>query len=389
MISLHNVYLTNEGPRRIDIQDGKITSIVPDQEDAGDSQATQIHFENCFAFPGLINSHDHLHFDLFPRLGNRIYSDYVEWGADIHAVNRKEIDSILKVPLPIRTQWGLYKNLLNGITTVVHHGEYLAIADPVIEVFQRCNMLHSVQQEKHWRWKLNRPLGRGRLFVVHAGEGTNIRSRREIDTLIRWNLFKRELIAVHGVAMDEEQAGAFAALVWCPDSNYFLLNRTADIPRLRQKTTILFGTDSTLSASWNIWEQLRFARKLGMITDEALFQSVTRSPAMVWRLPGRGMLREGFQADVVIATRRSAAGDYPPWLAINPADIALVIQNGRVRLCDEDRYRQIQNDGSDRATFSRVFLEGSTKYVCGNLPGLMAEIKRYAPEVVFPVQCAD
>jgi hypothetical protein len=167
------------------------------------------------------------------------------------------------------------------------------------------------------------------------------------------------------------------------------LNRTADIPHLGQRTTILFGTDSTLSASWNLWEQLRFARKLGMITDEALFQSVTRSPATVWRLPGRGMLREGFQADVVVVNRRSTAGDFDSWFEINPADIALVIQNGRVRLCDDDRYRQIQNDGSDRATFSKVSLEGSTKYVCGNLPGLMAEIKRYAPEVIFPVRCAD
>src|SRR5579859_431298 len=265
MISLRNVHLLGQGPGTINIRDGKIESIVLTGDHGGESAFAQLDFENCLAFPGLINSHDHLHFNLFPRLGNRIYSDYVEWGADIHAVNQKEIDTILTIPKPMRAQWGVYQNLLNGVTTVVHHGEYLPLAAPVIEVFQRCNMLHSVRQEKNWKWKLNRPFVQPWPFVIHAGEGTNPEARREIDSLARWNFFKRKLIAIHGVAMNEGQAGSFSALVWCPKSNFFLLNQTADIPRLRQKTAVLFGTDSTLTASWNVWEQLRFARSLGML----------------------------------------------------------------------------------------------------------------------------
>jgi cytosine/adenosine deaminase-related metal-dependent hydrolase len=389
MISLHNVYLINEGLRQIDIENGKIVSIKPEAGGGVDSQTTHLHFDQSLAFPGLINSHDHLHFDCFPRMGNRIYSDYVDWGADIHHANRGEIDSILKIPTPFRTQWGLYKNLLNGITTVVHHGEYLAVTDPVVDVFQQCNMLHSVRQERRWRWRLNKPFAGRRPFVVHAGEGTNLRAHREIDSLIRWNLLKRELIAVHGIAMDERQAARFRALIWCPDSNYFLFNRTADIPHLRQKTTILFGTDSTLSASWNIWDQLRSARRLGMISDEALFNAVTRAPAAVWRMEGKGTLRVGSQADLVAANRKSPVGDYASWFETTPADIALVVQNGAVRLCDEDRFRQLQHAGSACATFSRVSLEGSVRYVCGNLTGLLSAIKAYAPQAVFPLQSAD
>jgi len=386
MISLHGVHLMNHGPGRINIEGSTIASMHLPDHDGQDDRSTRFHFDDAIAFPGLINSHDHLDFNLFPRLGNRIYSNCPQWGADIHAVNRKTIDAILNIPQPLRTQWGLYKNLLNGVTTVVQHGEHLRLSDPVIDVFQQCNVLHSVQQEPHWKLKLNNPFARGWPFVIHAGEGTDGQSLNDIDTLIRWNVFRRELIGVHGVAMNEEQASAFAALVWCPDSNYFLLNRTADIPRLQRKTTVVFGTDSTLSASWNLWEQLRLARKLGMMTDEALFQSVTQTPATVWRLPRKGILREGGQADIVVAKRAGGGeDDLAAWFAVNPEDIMLVIQNGSVRLCDEARYRQLRENRSSVEAFSQIVLQDSTKYVRGNLPGLIAEIKEYAPGAVFPI----
>jgi len=378
MISLHGVHVIGQGIKDINIEGKTIASILPRDRDAGRKQSIHFQFEAAIAFPGLINSHDHLDFNLFPRLGNRIYSNCVEWGADIHEANRATIDAILKIPKRLRTQWGLYKNLFNGITTVVHHGERLEIDDPVIDVFQQDNVLHSVQQERRWKLKLNKPFAGRRPFVIHAGEGTDAQATRDIDTLMRWNLLRRELIGVHGVAMTPKQAGAFAGLVWCPDSNYFLLGRTADIPRLQEKTSVVFGTDSTLTASWNLWEQLRLARKLGMMTDRALFESMTETPAAVWRLPGKGVLREGAQADIVVARWTSKAGDdLEGWFAINPADILLVIQSGKVRLCDE-------LVGVPTGTFCKIDVQGATKFVEGNARGLMAKIKEYAPEVVFP-----
>jgi cytosine/adenosine deaminase-related metal-dependent hydrolase len=386
---LHNVHLVNEGLKSIGMRDGKFSAITPVAATKESSQEIRLEFSDCIAFPGLINSHDHLEFNLFPRLGNRIYADYTEWGADIHSLNRKAIDAVLKIPKPLRTQWGLYKNLFNGFTTVVHHGEYLPIADAVIAVFQQCHMLHSVHQERWWRWKLNRPWAEPWPFVVHVGEGTNSLAREEIDTLLKWNFFKRKLIGVHGVAMSEEKSAAFAALIWCPDSNYFLLNRTADIARMQQKTAILFGTDSTLTAGWNVWEHLRFARKLAALGDEALFQSVTERPARVWEWPGKGRVREGFQADIVVARRKAGTGDYDSWFAVNPEDITLVIQNGAPKLCDESCYQQLKQQGFDCKPFSKVTVSDSTKYVWGDVSRLIAEIKCYAPEVEVPVKCED
>ena len=47
-------------------------------------------------FPGLINSHDHLDFNLFPQTGNRIYNNYTEWGRDIHEQNKEAISASFK-----------------------------------------------------------------------------------------------------------------------------------------------------------------------------------------------------------------------------------------------------------------------------------------------------
>ena len=112
------------------------------------SGETTINFENAIAFPGLINSHDHLDFNLFPQTGNRIYNNYTEWGKDIHDQNKETINAVLKIPQHTRTQWGLYKNLFNGITTVVNHGEKLNIGNNLINVIQNNYCLHSIQFEE-------------------------------------------------------------------------------------------------------------------------------------------------------------------------------------------------------------------------------------------------
>lgn len=348
--------------------------------------ALQLHLDNCIAFPGLINSHDHLDFDLFPKLGNRVYNDYTEWGTDIHAVNKHLIDPVLQVPRDLRVQWGVYKNLLNGVTTVVHHGHYVSAPDACIEVFQNCNMLHSVQLEKGWRLKLNKPWGNGWPWAIHIGEGTNAKAWQEINTLINWNIFKKKLIGIHGVAMDARQAKAFAGLVWCPDSNFFLLGATAAINQLKHSTSIVFGTDSTLSAGWNTWEQVRLARKTGLLTDQELFNALTISPAALWNKPQVGALQEGMQADIVIARQKGQAGSLDSFFAINPEDILLVLKQGKIVLFDESLLHQLHLSGQAMQGYSTIGVNNAGKYVAGDLPALVRAIHAHAPGLALPVK---
>src|ERR1700678_1630287 len=112
------------------IKDGKINTVGNFNNNPAEGHV--IYFDDVIAFPGLINSHDHLDFNLFPSLGNRIYRNYVEWGKDIHRQNKDVIGNVLKVPKQLRIQWGIYKNLLNGITTIINHGPELKIEGDLI-----------------------------------------------------------------------------------------------------------------------------------------------------------------------------------------------------------------------------------------------------------------
>jgi cytosine/adenosine deaminase-related metal-dependent hydrolase len=342
-------------------------------------------FENAIALPGLINSHDHLDFDLFPRLGNRIYSSYTEWGSDIHQSNKENIASVLRIPRELRIRWGIYKNLLGGVTSVIHHGAYLATPQDLISISQNAESLHSISGEKGWRRKLLHPFRRQRQMVIHIGEGTTPACSKEVSELIRWNIFGRPLIGIHGIAMSEKQAAAFEALVWCPDSNFFLYGKTADIQQLRRRTTIVFGTDSTLTASWNIWQQLRLARELKMTDDTALWEMATSGPARLWGLDQCGKIAEGRTADLVIAARTPGTTGWNAVFGVKPRDILLVLHQGNIRLFDESLRDQLTNPEYLIKDFHPIAIDGKIKYIQGDLPGLMQEIQTYRPDASFPV----
>lgn len=347
-----------------------------------DKTGFTIDLVGAMAFPGLINSHDHLDFNCFEPFGEKIYNNYTEWGNHIHAQYKDEIDKVLKIPLPLRTAWGVYKNLLAGVTTVINHGALLKIQNPLINVYQQAQNLHSVRFEKNWKWKLNNPFNSLRTCVIHAGEGTDESSSAEIDELIKWNLLQRKIIAVHGVAMNTVQAKQFAGLVWCPESNRVLLNRHADIFQLKEYTKIVLGTDSSLSGHWNIWKHLRLARQLRLVDDEILFNMVTAAPAELWNL-NKGLLSPGRDADIVVARVKHEHMPWDDFFSIDPADIALVIQKGNIRLFEKTLLPQLA-DHVDVGAFSEIAIGHAPKLVAGNLPQLVNSIKQYYPDVMLP-----
>jgi cytosine/adenosine deaminase-related metal-dependent hydrolase len=384
---LRNVqFVGEEGEKEIRLHQQKIHTITNcGQLPANQIEEQFIDLNNAIAFPGLINSHDHLDFNLFPLLGNCVYNNYTEWGKDIHDNDKDTIDGILKIPQQLRMQWGMYKNLLNGVTTVVNHGEKLPVTESFISVFQDCHSLHSIAFEKNWKYKLNGLFDSDQLYVMHVGEGTDELARQEINTLIKWNLFKRSIVGVHAVAMDEKDAAHFKAIVWCPASNLYLLSQTAAVDKLKHQTAILFGTDSTLTAGWNIWEQLRLARNFHTLTDEELFASVTKTAADVWGLAS-GKLKEGLTADIVVANKKETSSVMDAFYSLNPEDILLVIKSGKIVLFDESLRQQLLQKELVSDGFSEVFIGGAKKQVAGDLPCIGSSSKQYHSGVQFPFE---
>jgi cytosine/adenosine deaminase-related metal-dependent hydrolase len=369
MLLLNSHIVGQPGLHHILISDGKIHSIFNEAEKIPTGEI-QFDCESAVAFPGLINSHDHLEFNLFPGLGNRVYKNYIEWGEDIHANNKEIISQVLNIPLNLRIQWGIYKNLVNGITTVVQHGRKLDVRTDLINVYQKDYSLHSPALEKNWVWKLNVRASKKFPVTIHVGEGTDQERYKEINSVIRWNLFRKKLVAVHGIAMRPEQAENFEAVIWCPVSNFFLFEKTAAIDELKTKTEILFGTDSTLTGGWNIWEHLSVARKTNFLTDKELILALTKTASKIWGL-NTGELTPGKDADIVIANKTS--GDTNNLFDLNPRDILLVICKGELVLFDQ----AIRGKIKGAENFCRTRLQGSVKYVKGNLAQLIEKINSF------------
>ena len=380
---LQNVNMIgNDEPVNIRINDGTITGIDPasHKKQAGNFTLT---FDNAQIFPGLINSHDHLDFNLFPQFGDRIYNNYTEWGKYIHENYKEDIALVLNIPVLLRAQLGVFKNLLCGVTTVVNHGEPSGMNDELITVFERTQCIHSVGFEKNWIAKLNNPLKWNLPVNIHTGEGTDEASEQEIDSLVKWNLLHRKLIGTHGVAMTEAQAKKFKALIWCPESNYFLLNATAPVNILNKHTNILFGTDSTLTANWNIWDHLQLAQKTKLLTDEQLYATLNINPAKTWQLD-TGEIAIGKNADLIITKQKNGKQGLDAFFTTTPEDLLLVMHNGdNIRLFDESLKPQIGTEQADE--FSKVYIDDACKYVQGDLPALMQKIKGFYPAVQFPV----
>jgi cytosine/adenosine deaminase-related metal-dependent hydrolase len=379
---LNNLLLI-DGSRPVSIQiaGGKIRA-VSERAVPAEYAALELMFDHALVFPGLVNSHDHLDFNLFPMLGDQIYSSYTEWGKYIHENYKDEISKVLKVPRLLREEWGVFKNLICGVTTVVNHGGGLLIKDRLISVHERYDCLHSVKFEKRWKKKLNNPLTFGKPVVIHIGEGTDDAAFLEIDQLIRWNLLGKKLVGVHGVAMSGSQAKKFEAIVWCPESNFFLLNKTAAVNDLKGNTSILFGTDSTLTGTWNIWNHLRLARKAAILSDVELYRTLNHNPSGIWKIQNEAV-EPGANADLVVVRTINRQSGLDAFFSIDPKDILLVLHQGKIRLFDAALMNQLKK--TDLSGFSKINVDGVCKYIQGDVPGLMENIKRYYPEADFPI----
>lgn len=349
-----------------------ILSIARQRMDQG--TGPELFFENASIYPGLINSHDHLDFNCFPSLGRGGYSNYTEWGHDIHATHKELMREIQSIPLELRVRWGAYKNLLNGFTTVVNHGDRLAVDDDLISIFQYSHILHSPAFEKYWRLKLNNPTWNGKPVVMHIGEGVDRKAIEEIASVRKWNWRKRKLVAIHGVQMNKENAKGYAGLVWCPASNYFMFNQTTDVSGIINSLPVVFGTDSTLTGDWNAWKHFQLAG----IGETELVNMLTGRAAILWGLKDRGVLAPGRRADLLVLRNKES---FP---AHQPEDILLVVHRGNIRLADASIVEQL--DEGMKKDLRPVQVNSSIKFVQGDLPRLANNIQKHYPAMKFPFE---
>jgi len=286
--------------------------------------------------PGLINAHDHLEFNLFPRLGRGPYPNATAWANDVYRPGESPVREHRRVAKRVRLFWGGLKNLVSGATTVCHHNPFdREVFNPrfPVRVVREFGWAHSLAFSADLTDRYRRT-SRGRPFIVHAAEATDSTGAEEIRTLNRMGVLDGAVL-VHGVAIDANgwrllrERGS--SLIVCPVSNVFTLHQT--LRRFAPGVKVALGTDSALTALGDLLDALRFALRECRVTPARLYRMVTEEAAAVLRLKrGEGAIREGGVADLTVIRD---TGLPPAEVLLSARQVELVIIGGRIRLMSE------------------------------------------------------
>ncbi len=261
----------------------------------------ELNLDGYLILPGLINCHDHLEFNLFPRLGRGPYPNAKAWADDIYHPDRSPIKEHLAVPKAVRLAWGGLKNLLSGVTTVAHHNPYDAsVFDNgfPVRVVKRFGWAHSLQFSPDLVSRY-RAVSQRWPFLIHAAEGTDTTSAAEIQQLEGAGVLSSRTVLVHGVGIDRQSLQILlrrkVSLIWCPTSNLFTLSQTLRPDVLRSKLPTCLGTDSALTGQGDMACELTVACKAGGLTAEEIYPMVTTRAATTLHLNrGEGEIRAGW-----------------------------------------------------------------------------------------------
>jgi cytosine/adenosine deaminase-related metal-dependent hydrolase len=294
-------------------------------------------------YPGLINAHDHLEMNHYPRTKFRpVYENAHQWGLDFTPrLDEEPFKSLRREPLDSQCLVGGMKNYRSGVTTVAHHNPLhkpLRRKDFPVRVLQRYGWAHSLYFEKDVVGSYRRT-PRGAVWMIHLAEGTDDAAAKELRCLDDMGCLHDNTVLIHGVGLSEAdrarviQAGA--GLVWCPSSNFFLLGQTADVRSLAEVGRLALGTDSRLTADGDMLDELKCAAATGQLTPQQLFHAVTTDAAQLLRLQDVGALLPGYRPDFFVT--RGVDDPYQGLIQLTLRDIEAVYVDGltpRERLVD-------------------------------------------------------
>jgi len=183
-------------------------------------------------------------------------------------------------------------------------------------------------------------------YLIHCGEGTDPAALAEFTRLGTVTsdagcLYAPQTVITHGTAFTAAEFGQMAAagmkLTWSPKSNVALYGATTNIPAaLDANLLVSLAPDWSMGGSQNLLDELRFADAWDdahfgdRLKAKDLVAMTTKNPATALALADRiGTIAVGRLADLMVVTPTKA----DPWASIvaaRPADVRLTMVGGRV-----------------------------------------------------------
>ena len=192
-------------------------------------------------------------------------------------------------------------------------------------------------------------------WFIHLSEGVDQTSRDEFDLLNSKGLLAQPTVVIHGTALTASQFGQMAAvgsnLVWSPLSNFLLYGNTTDVRAADNAgVQISLAPDWGPSGSKSSLHELKVADLWNTevmnnhFTNYELAEMVTSNPAAAAKWdPFVGKVKSGLVADLVVIDTFHD-DPYRNLIESIDADVRLTLVQGKALFGDEDIMTALKGD---------------------------------------------
>jgi len=322
---------------------------------------------NGVIFPGLVDLHNHITWNLFPRWKpNRLFANRYEWQetaeyAEVlsgpYAALSGGLGNRLNTYSCDMNRYGELKEIINGATATVGGGQGECLRGlarnldglteltpnqaPGTEPYR--NLVFPLQPFNPCQEQAIRDIGKPvqdcagvksptlNAVVAHLGEGIDASARREFTMAESHGFLVPGFSIIHGVGLQREHfqkmVEAGVGFVWSPRSNIELYGRTADLasakavrdPKDSKGLTIAIAPDWSPSGSSGMLAELAYAERLrqsapfNAVTEQDLVEMATVNPAKLAGLDGKiGRIAPGLASDLIVMRKVPWTGSGQP-----------------------------------------------------------------------------
>ncbi len=335
---------------------------------------------NGIIFPGLIDTHNHILFDVFDETDwspAKAYGNHDQWPAEPRysaMVDAKQyLNGESGSPWSYgceMNKYGELKGLVAGTTSIAGAANpankacYGTLARTIDQSPNGLGTGDKVQVATLFPTKSaadgvcdNFADGSTDAYLIHIAEGVDTTAFNEFAKLRTITttpdcLLSPKTTIVHGTALGEPELALMGSkgmsLSWSPRSNVFLygagtdLTKTTSVPLAISKgVNVALSPDWSLGGSQNLLDELRFANHVddtawgNQLDAKTLVKMVTTNAAKALGLSSQiGSIEVGKKADLMVVGGNAAA-PYDALLAATPRDVRLVMVGGTALYGDD------------------------------------------------------
>jgi hypothetical protein len=341
------------------IEDGRIVEVT---EQMPDPNASVMVNTESIIFPGLIDLHNHVSWNVLPRWHPaHLYSNRYQWrsSAEYLQLVGTPYNNLVSQHFCDMNLYGEIRALVGGTTSMLatnnhpciqglvrnldfgsgfygsgdnleHILNVLDVPPPTPPIYRQIFVQQALALFGDPRWES---------FFIHLAEGVDAASLEEFYFLYNNGLLTHKGGLIHAIPLGPAEyqimRNAGVGLVWSPHSNVELYGTTANLnAALDAGVQIALAPDWAITGSSNMLDELHYASMwndqhlAGRLTAQQLVEMVTINAAQIAGIEDEvGSIRPGLRADLLVI-EGDHNNSYHALVGATAADVQLVLIDG-------------------------------------------------------------